>query len=164
MMRSILFLSLFLYAPLMASGQRPPASGESIQVHPEAREAIDQLKSPYCPGMMLDVCPSPGGAMLRDSIQSMAAAGIGADSIVSLILAEYGPEWRAEPTPEGTGLWAWLVAPAGLALGLALVWVILGRRRGRRGPAPSFPQPTPEDTARIEAALKILDEEEEPAF
>ena len=147
-----------------AAGQKPPPTGEALTVHPEAREAIGQLKSPYCPGMMLEVCPSPGGAMLRDSIQSWAEAGLGADSMVERIVAEYGEQWRAEPLRSGTGRWAWLVPPVVLVAGLGGVGVILAGRR-RRATGPEEPSDvTPEDEARLKDAIAELEAEEEPVF
>jgi len=150
-----------------ASAQKPPATGEAMSVHPEAKTAIDRIKSPYCPGMMLEVCTSSGGAMLRDSIQRMAEAGLSADSIVELIVAEYGEEWRALPKRAGLGLWAWVIPPTALLAGLLAVAVVLARRRRmarEASPAASAPPVAPEDEARLKAALKQLDEEEEPVF
>jgi cytochrome c-type biogenesis protein CcmH/NrfF len=156
-------LAGLLVGPIASPAQKPPASGEALIVHPEARAAIGKLKSPYCPGMMLEVCPSPGGAMLRDSIQRMAEEGLAADSIVETILAEYGEEWRAEPLGSGTGRWAWLLPPVAIVLGLVGVASALARRRG---PVAKGPTRTagPEEAARLKAALADLEKEEEPAF
>lgn len=148
------------------AAQRPPATGEPLQVAPEAKAAIDRIRSPYCPGMMLEVCTSAGGAMLRDSIQRMAESGLKADSIVELIIAEYGEEWRAEPLRSGTGLWAWVLPPAALALGLGTVALVLARRRRIDPAEPTAPPEdvSPADEQRLRDALKVLDEEEEPVF
>jgi len=157
------FLLLFL-AVTPVSGQKPPSTGETLEIHPEAKAAIDRIKSPYCPGMMLEVCTSSGGAMLRDSIQSLAEAGLSADSIVELVIAEYGEEWRAEPLRSGAGLWAWLIPPGILVVGLTLVGIVLARRQREplvRGPVREV---APEEDARIREALKELDAEEEPVF
>jgi len=153
---------LFVAAPAVA--QQPPRSGEALTVHPEARAAIDGLKSPYCPGSMLEVCSSSGGAMLRDTIQRMAEGGLSGDSIIEVILAEYGEQWRAEPKSSGTGMWAWLLPPVGLAGGLMVVGIVLARRRREEEIVVRRSAPSVEDEARIRDALKVLDEEEEPAF
>lgn len=161
--RALLVPMLFLlHAPLAA--QRAPETGEALSVHPEAREAIDGLKSPYCPGMMLEVCPSPGGAMLRDSIQERAERGMEADAIIQGILDEYGEEWRAEPQASGTGLWAWLVPPVVLLGGLGMVGLLLARRRAASAAHEGEEEVQPEDEERLREALKRLDEEEEPVF
>ncbi len=157
-----LVVLLTLAGPLAA--QRAPRTGEALSVHPEAREAIAGLKSPYCPGMMLEVCPSPGGAMLRDSIQARAERGMGAEAIIDGVVAEYGEEWRAEPPARGAGLWAWLLPPAALLVGVGLVAALLAGRARRAGPSLSPDRPDPEDEDRLREALRRLDEEEEPVF
>lgn len=159
-------LFVFLLAP-GASAQKPPGTGEALQVHPEAKAAIDRIKSPYCPGLMLEVCTSSGGAMLRDSIQRMAEAGLSSDSILEVVLGEYGEEWRAEPLRSGAGLWAWVIPPGVLVAGLALVGIVLARRRPAVG-APSATTPPADlaavDEERLKAALREMDEQEEPVF
>jgi cytochrome c-type biogenesis protein CcmH/NrfF len=149
-------------------GQVGEPTGQAVDStadHPEARSAIDGLWSPYCPGMMLEVCPSPGGAMLRSSIDSLARSGLDADSIVELVLAEYGEEYRAEPLSEGVGGLAWYVPPAVLVAGLIVVGTFLARRRGLgafswQARAP----PTTEEEARLREAMAQLDADERPDF
>ncbi len=160
----VLLVSLLFLGAGSSSPQIPPETGKPLSVHPEARQAIARLKSPYCPGMMLEVCTSAGGAMLRDSIQSMAEAGLSSDSIVELILAEYGEQWRAEPLRSGAGLWAWLLPPLVIVIGLLAVAAILARRRRVQTTAPGEAVVTPEDERRLREALAELEEEEEPVF
>jgi cytochrome c-type biogenesis protein CcmH/NrfF len=138
---------------------------DSTVVHPEARSAIDRLWSPYCPGMMLEVCPSPGGTMLRDSIDSLARSGLGSDSIVELIVSAYGEEYRAEPMAEGIGGLAWYVPPAMLVAGLIVVGAFLARRRGFGGfGGQERPPPTVDEEARLREAMERLDADERPDF
>lgn len=150
------------------SAVRGPRAGDPTQelpsssVHPQARQAISELRSPYCPGLMLEVCPSPDAADLRDSIDVLARGGMAADSIVARVIAEYGEEWRAVPRREGWGWWAWLMPPAAIALGLAVVALVLQRRRRA---APEGPAPAPvgvEDEERIRRAMDDLDASEHP--
>ena len=136
-------------------------------VHPQATEAINGIKSPYCPGQMLQTCPSPGAAVMRDSIQLMAEEGLSSDSIIEVMLASYGEEWRAEPKAAGTGMWAWILPPAGILGGLTMVALLLTRRR-REEEAVAVAAVTGSvseaDEARLREALHELEEEEEPAF
>ncbi|HSG07037.1 MAG TPA: cytochrome c-type biogenesis protein CcmH [Longimicrobiales bacterium] len=166
MIRSVLAPALALVlAASPAAAQRPPASGETMAVHPEAQSAIDRIKSPYCPGLMLEVCTSSGGAMLRDSAQSWALQGLSSDSIVERVIAEYGEEYRAEPRSSGTGLWAWILPPGVLVVGLGGVGLVLARRRrGEPLPATEGEPVGPEDEARLRAAIREMEEEEEPVF
>ena len=152
-------------APAVAQSQYelPPGTKGPLEWHPEALKAIDVLKSPYCPGFMLEVCPSPGGAALRDTIQTMAEEGLPADTIVEQLIARYGEEWRALPKTRGEALLAWVVPPLGLILGVIGVVVMLKKmRRPRGGPAPV--EVSDGERARLDAALRELEAEEETLF
>jgi cytochrome c-type biogenesis protein CcmH len=125
--------------------------------HPDAKEravaAIGELRSPYCPGLMLEVCPSAPAAALRDSIHDMAGAGETTAAIVEWVLARHGEEWRAVPKRSGAGLWAWVVPP----LVLLVAGVLLAfRLRGIRSlpPAPAPAPLSPEEEAELSAAMR----------
>lgn len=126
---ALLLLSVPAGGLAAQSGSRDTVRGP-VTPHPEAVEAIGRLRSPFCPGLMLEVCPSPQAAELRDSIQGLAESGVRSDSIVSWMLAEYGQEWRAVPPTEGRGLWAWVMPPLVLVLGIGGVFVALRALRG----------------------------------
>ncbi|HEU0052555.1 MAG TPA: cytochrome c-type biogenesis protein CcmH [Longimicrobium sp.] len=133
-----------------AQAARTPAS-EAV-----AHDAIGRLRSPFCPGLMLEVCPSQPADMLRDSIHDLAAQGRSADDIVEIVLARHGEEWRAVPKRSGAGLWAWLAPPIALIVGGA---VVFGWMRSRRDPgrfAGLRPDAaiTDEERARLDAALR----------
>lgn len=151
-----------------ASGSADPAG--TVQdapfetVHPEARRAISEIRSPYCPGLMLEVCPSPDAGVLRDSIDSLARSGLGADSIVELMIARYGEEWRAVPRREGAGWWAWLMPAGVLLLGTLTVAFVLSRRRRGAVPAGASEPTRPEDEERLRRAMSDLDESEHPEW
>lgn len=143
-----------------------PASAQETaphQVHPEAREAIGKIRSPYCPGQMLEVCPSWQAAELRDSIDQMAREGLSADSLVELVIANHGEEYRALPKGTGTGLLAWVMPPAALLMGLAVVVVVLRRLRGTAAGAGEGMDGdiSEEDRERLDAALAELEAMEE---
>ena len=94
--------------PLAAQDQDDALRGP-LERHPAADEAIARLKSPYCPGLMLEVCTSYTGALLRDSMQTMAREGWTTEELVDWVLANHGEEYLAYPPVSGTGLVAWLV-------------------------------------------------------
>ena len=127
-----------------------PAQAPPRQVHPEAREAIAKIRSPFCPGQMLEVCPSRDAALLRDSLDRMAERGLPADSIVELVVAMHGEEYRALPKRTGTGLLAWVMPPAALIAGCGLVVLALRRLKGAA--------PTSHDEGLTDAERERLDE------
>ena len=145
--------------------QAPPADRGPTVRHPEATKAISRLKSPYCPGFMLEVCSSSGGAALRDSIEALAEEGWSGDRIIDWVLANHGDTLLALPPAEGKGLVAWVVPPIAVAAGLSLVLVALRRMRREQPTVELGDELTPDQKRELESAMKDLEEEEEaPLF
>ncbi len=133
--------------------------------HPIAGEAIARLKSPYCPGLMLEVCTSYQGALLRDSLQTMAREGGSVNDLVDWVLSRHGEEYLAYPRTSGRGLVAWLVPPGALLLGVGVVIVALRYMRDptRDGAEPERELSVEEEVA-LREALREMDAAEEPIF
>ena len=133
--------------------------------HPAADEAIARLKSPYCPGQMLEVCSSWTGALLRDSIQAMAREGWTTDELVDWVLANHGEEYLAYPDVSGTGLLAWLVPPGAILLGILVVVAALRYMRKSAPPEEIADiELSAEEEERLREAMAEMDSAEEPAF
>lgn len=134
------------------------------QARKTADAAISRIRSPYCPGLMLEVCPSSPAEALRDSIRMMAAQGKSAEAIVEDVLARHGEEWRAVPKRSGAGLLAWLILPLALVVGAIVLW---GRIKVMRSQGPALAAAdTPvndEERARLAAALREFEQAEEVA-
>ncbi len=145
--------------PQLPSGD---ASSSPEAQHPEANAAISQLRSPYCPGFMLEVCTSREAEILRDSIQALAGEGLNADSLVEWMIARHGEEYRALPKRSGTGLLAWAAPPAMLLLGLGVVVVALRRLMSREKPGGADEALTESEEARLAEALAELERMEDP--
>ena len=157
-------VSILLLAGAVGA-QQAPRLDEPVQPHPEGDAAISRLKSPFCPGMMLEVCPSPQAKFLRDSIQAMAWSGASADSLVEWMLANHGDQYRAVPRVAGTGLWAWIMPPLALLGGFIIVAMALQHFRARREAQEETQAPlSSEDESVLEEALKELKDSEEVPF
>lgn len=154
---TLLPLLAVLLAAQDPTAQRPGPR----EVHPAAREAISKILSPFCPGQMLETCPSRDASALRDSINVMAEGGMAADSIMELMLAAHGEEYRAFPKRSGTGLLAWAIPPAVLIAGLAVVVLVLRRLKGPSLVAGARAGLTDEERDRLDTALAELEEMEE---
>jgi cytochrome c-type biogenesis protein CcmH/NrfF len=152
-----LMLMLVVAAPLMGQVSEDEARRT-------ADAAIARLRSPYCPGLMLEVCPSTPAEALRDSIRVAAAQGKSAGAIVEDVLARHGEEWRAVPKRSGAGLVAWLILPLALVVGGLVLW---GRVKVMRsqGPAPAAAGAamSDEERARLAAALREFEHAEDAA-
>jgi cytochrome c-type biogenesis protein CcmH len=148
-----------------ALGQEGEAVVEPIQAHPEGDAAISRLKSPYCPGLMLEVCSHPDSKVLRDSLQAMAHEGLASDSLVAWMLGTYGEQYRAVPEARGSGLLAWVIPPFVLVVGFLLVVVVLRRFQRRRSVSQETAEPlSKEDESALAAALKEMKAAEEVPF
>lgn len=137
------------------------AASVAEALHPEASEAISKLFSPFHPpSEMLEICRDPRAVALRDSINAMAYGGLPADSIIERVLAVHGEEYRALPKRSGRGLLAWMMPPAMLVAGMAVVVLVLRRLKG---PAPvgGRAELTDDERERLDAALAELEEMEE---
>ncbi len=141
-------VTVSLCLPQGVLAQDDPASAE-------AEEAIARLKSPFCPGLMLEVCPTRSADSLREEIHEMAETGMEAEAIVDAVVAERGEVYRALPKTEGRGLIAWLAPPAALLLGLAGVLAVL-RRSAAPAPAEAD-RVSAEEAARVRSALEELE-------
>lgn len=151
---ALLVVGMLAAAPLTVQAQTPDADSE-------ATKAIEQLRSPYCPGLMLEVCPSPQAGALRDSIRDLAKEGRTSDELVEWMIARHGEEWRGVPERRGRGLLAWLVPPLALLAAGAVVFSRL--RRDRADSVASVPDAdsiSAADRERLAAAMREMDDNE----
>jgi cytochrome c-type biogenesis protein CcmH len=148
-----------------ALSQEAPGAVEPIQPHPEGDAAIAQIRSPYCPGLMLEVCPTTQAKLLRDSIQILAHAGLPSDSLVAWMLANHGEEYRAVPRTWGSGLFAWVMPPLALLVGFFLVLLALRHFRAqRKAPETRSRSLSEEEESVVAKALEELKAAEEVPF
>lgn len=142
---------LFLAVPLVAQPTQRAQEGRA-----EAEAAIAQLRSPYCPGRMLENCTSSLAGALRDSIYDLAAQGAGTGELVEWMLANHGEEYRGVPQGRGAGLWAWIVPPAAVlaAIGLLFVWFRSNRSSSRAAVSPLSSNLSDADRTELADALR----------
>ncbi|MSR22980.1 MAG: hypothetical protein EXR92_05480 [Gemmatimonadetes bacterium] len=165
---SILFL---LVLALPVAGQIPEGMTGPFVPNPVGTEAISRIYSPFCPGLMLEVCPSPNAAALRDSIHAHAYDGWSADELVDWVLGNYGGQYLAKPPGRGSGLWAWILPPLALLMGAGFVVRVLRRSVRRKDSEevpsePSLPERviTADQEARLRSAIREIEISEDPSF
>lgn len=153
LLASLAFL-LLLLLPLEAGAQRvvdrPGAA--------EAERAIAELRSPYCPGFMLEVCPSPDAAALRDSLYDLAAEGATSAQLVEWMVGNHGEEWRGVPRRSGAGLWAWLIPPLAILVAVGAVFGWLRTNRAETVQVAEEETISAHDRERLAAALREWEE------
>lgn len=165
---------VFLLAAGGLNAQDATEFERPVQPHPESREAISSLYSPYCPGFMLEVCTSGEARALRDSIHTLAHQGWSSAELVDWMLSIYGSQYLAVPQRSGWGIWAWILPVWGLLAGLALViWAL--RRFAPRPPdekhvsTDGFGEErewnlTPEEEERLREAIREVELSEDPSY
>jgi len=132
----------------------------------EAQRLFGQLMSPFCQGLTLAACPSPGADSLRRDIRERLSGGETPRSVIASYAADWGEQMLGAPPVRDWGAVLWL-APGVLlvlgAIGLTL-WLRTQQRKVNaaevadaaeaQGPAP------PIDASfqrRLEAELKEYD-------
>ncbi len=126
----LLLVSAFLIAgPLLASAQIPEGFEGPYRPSVVAERAVSKIESPWCPGLMLEVCPAAESRALRDSIHGLALEGWTTDELVDWVIANHGERYLAVPRTSGSGLWAWVMPPLALLFGIGVVVTFLRRIR-----------------------------------
>jgi cytochrome c-type biogenesis protein CcmH/NrfF len=93
-----------------------------------ASRISNEVMSPFCDGVTLHDCPSAEADELRRQIATWARAGMSEEAILDRLERDYGVVRGAPDTPV-----AWLL-PAAVALGGAVVVLVLARRWAHRSP------------------------------
>jgi len=158
----VTMLALALAA--VAAGLRAQAGPDTIvQARDETRalRIYSGLMSPFCPGLTVASCPSPGAEEMRQEVRRRLGAGEGEPTIVAALVATYGAEILGAPPANRWGLALWI--PPGLALllgGGALAWWL--RRRASAATEHAADPDAP--ALEIDRALQARLEEELQAF
>jgi cytochrome c-type biogenesis protein CcmH/NrfF len=144
-------------AAAQPAAQPTAAQRAAGEVNPEAARLIDQVMSPFCPGLVLTNCPSLSADSLRRAIRARFDAGATRQQVLAELEAAYGDAVRAAPAQSGFGLLAWVVPGALIVLGGFALAVYI---RGRQAPAlagaprPNAAAPSPLDD---ELAARLRD-------
>lgn len=121
----------------------------------EARLLSESLMSPFCPGLTLAACTSPGAGALREELARRLDAGESESSIVDDLIARFGSRVTGLPERQGSGALAWILPPAA-----GLLILLLAYGAGRRRTVAAYEEPAADDermTARLDEELFLLD-------
>ena len=90
----------------------------------ERAQAIDQrLMCPVCPAETIDQSQADVALQMRELVREKLRAGESEEQIYDFFVERYDKGVLAEPPAEGFNLLVWLVPPAAVVLGLALLWL-----------------------------------------
>jgi cytochrome c-type biogenesis protein CcmH len=143
-MRITWLLGLMTIASLRGAAATAQSRPDSL-VRPyddtRAEQLFGDLMSPFCPGLTLATCPSPGADSLRGDIRMRLALGESPRQIRTAYAATWGEEILGTPPWRGWGVVLWLapwIVLAAAAVGTA-AWIRRARRREARAPTAAAP-------------------------
>lgn len=138
-----------------AAPATPAAQRNMSEIPPEAARLIDQVMSPFCPGLILTNCPTMQADSLRKAIRGRIAAGATSTEVLADLQRAYGDAIRSAPDRSGFGLTAWVVPGASIIGAMLVLFGFIWRAR-RSAPPVARAAPvgaTPDDSA-ADAALR----------
>ncbi|MBX7136452.1 MAG: cytochrome c-type biogenesis protein CcmH [Oligoflexia bacterium] len=94
-----------------------------------AHQIYSTVMSPFCPGRLLNDCPSPDAAELKHRIREQLASGESSDQIIKALVTKYGDKLRAAPGFSGFGAAAYLVPAIFVLFGIGAIVFWLRRAR-----------------------------------
>lgn len=140
------------------------AAGTGTALAAAAKPSLTQIESEVmCVSCResLAVAQSPQAYAERAFIRTLIAQGYGRHQIEQALVAQYGPAVLAKPPAAGFNLTVYVLPPAILILGIAILALTLPRwrrqsaaRKGRRAAPPPI---DPAENARLEQELAHFD-------
>jgi cytochrome c-type biogenesis protein CcmH/NrfF len=112
----------------------------SSQAHVDALQLYSELNSPYCPGRLLQDCPSSAAVDLKEEILRELSSGKEREVLRSELLKRFGDDINPLPSFSGFNLFAWLIPSFFFLLGCG----VIGRKATHH-----YSNSTASDTARI---------------
>lgn len=123
-MAALVLLGAVVLAGL--AGGRAPA--DRVEV------LASQVRCPDCPGISVAESETPTARAIHTEIRQQVVAGRSDAEILDSFVARYGRWVLLEPPASGPTLLVWVLPGLALLLGVAMLLIVLGRRR-RTGPA-----------------------------
>ena len=136
-----------------AAAQQPARHVNEREVY----EVAAQLRCVVCQNLSVADSPSEMAAQMRGIVRERLAAGDTRDQVIQYFVEKYGEWILLSPRRRGFTLVLWIAPFAAVAIGLALVAILL-RRWTRRAPSREAPLPVP-DAAMHERIRRELESE-----
>jgi cytochrome c-type biogenesis protein CcmH len=153
--------ALALLVALTAATQAVAIAPATASAAPTPRASLTDIESNVmCTSCRepLNVANSPQAYSERAYIRTLIAQGETKQQILQNLVAQYGPAVLGKPPAHGFNLTVYIVPPAIVVLGAAILFVTLPRWRRRtravaREPTTDAPAPDPADARRLDEEL-----------
>ena len=133
--RVICYLLVFLATAVAAGCARVDSLDD------QARQIAREVQCPVCQGLSVADSPSQLASQMRGIIRSKLEAGEDREAILTYFADRYGESVLMAPPRSGLALVIWLAPYVGGAGILALVLLMIKRRRSSPSPAPEKTDP-----------------------
>lgn len=87
------------------------------EIETTAQSIFSTTMSPFCPGRLLNDCPSSKATDLKNTIRSELQTGASTESIKASLVQQFGEEVMATPAFSGFALFAWSIPILFLIIG-----------------------------------------------
>lgn len=111
---SIILLLLFCCTQVFAVDLNPVQEKNAAQI-------FRQTMSPFCPGKLLDDCPSSKAMDLRNNIREQLAQGKSNKDVQAYLVSLYGESVKAAPDAQGFGRLAYIATPIFILIGIIVI-------------------------------------------
>ena len=120
-----------------------------------AHEVFNTVMSPFCPGRLLNDCPSSSATELKDKIRTELRSGKSKEQVLEEVYSTFGSELRAAPENKGFGTVAWWTPVLFLVVGGITIaaWLKRTQSSGAAEAPESEREVSPEMRRRIEEEL-----------
>ena len=141
---------LFLLASATALAQQPATHVGEQAVH----EIAAQLRCVVCQNLSVADSPSEMASQMRAVIRERLATGERPDQVVQYFVDKYGEWILLAPRRQGFNLLVWAMPAIAVAVGLAIVGILVTRWTRRRRSAVAAPPPTAAMRERIRREME----------
>jgi cytochrome c-type biogenesis protein CcmH len=143
---------------LLALASLAPVGGSATpsveQVEEDAQRIFETTLSPFCPGRLIQDCPTTAAGKLKQSVRERLAQGESKDSILADLEKKYQSDLSALPRDDSMGMLAWIMPVLFLIGGALVVTRWFARRSGGERAAPHISTDIdPEVARRIEREI-----------
>jgi cytochrome c-type biogenesis protein CcmH/NrfF len=152
-----------VHAPARAQGPPDTATVQGYD-DTEAQRVFGGLMSPYCPGLTLATCPSPGADSLRQDIRQRLSNGESPESVRATYVSVWGEQILGAPPLRGWGIALRVIPYALLVLGAVLLALWVRAHQSAPDAATTRVAAQAETPAPDDSALRKRVEEELAAF
>jgi cytochrome c-type biogenesis protein CcmH len=115
------------------------AAGDEVEL--TAKQIYGEVYSPFCPGRLLQDCPSSSANELKNQIKSDLASGKTKSEVLQALLEKYGKELGALPAVSGFSSLAWIIPIFFVLGGLLIIRIWLKSNQQAAGSKKSATDP-----------------------